>query len=108
MKECDPIGNDEPRLIYVVENDYMKLVDDVSKLQESLKAIRRWSEAFDPDICEPLSPDDMTAYADALAARGLSIAKLNGELVRRIMADVVPIINEALEEESGEWSETGC
>lgn len=72
----------------------------VEELEGALREIGRWVDAWDEDFASPLSKEEMKSYDDALEAAGLSITRYNGELIRRILESIGPIVAGALTEEA--------
>ena len=80
----------------------------IAELEEALRAVGRWADAWDEEFSPPLSGAEMQEYDRALTLAGLSITRYNGELIRRILADVVPIIQEALGDAAPQLPPNAC
>lgn len=81
----------EQRKIY--RHDVAKLVDEIERLQETLKTIERWAEAY------PLTVFPKPDYEQArklLEAGGMTLDALSADAMRHVVEEVAKIARAAL------------
>ena len=73
--------------------------DRIDDLEEALRRIRDWSEAYPPDIFTPMTSADCQAAHEVLKEHGMTIDRISAHAIRHALDGIGKIASAALNRE---------